>query len=206
MKTINNYSEFLKYLNEVKNNEHKPTLLLHSCCGPCSSHVMCLLDEYFDITIFYYNPNIFPHEEFIKRLNEQKKIIERMNLNIKVESIDDDYSVYLENVKGLENLGERSIRCYKCYEFRLKKTYEYAKEHNFDFFSTTLSISPYKNSDWINEIGVNNQDEKCQFLYSNFKKGEGYKHSIELSKKYDIYRQEYCGCEFSLNEKNAHDE
>lgn len=197
---VNNYNEFKDFLNSIKNQEVKPTLLLHSCCGPCSSHVLMLLASYFDITIYYYNPNIYPNDEFFKRLEEQRKLINKMKLDIKVINGDYNYNVYLDKIKGLEHLGEKSKRCYNCYEFRLKETFEYALLHNFDYYTTTLSISPYKNSNWINEIGTKYQNEKCRYLYSNFKKEDGYKNSIRLAKEYDIYRQDYCGCEFSIQE------
>ncbi len=197
---INNYLEFKKFLNEEIKTDYKPTLLIHSCCGPCSSHVLTLLQDYFNIRIFYYNPNIYPILEFKKRLKEQQRLIQDMKLDIQVVEGQYDYKLYLNQVKGLEKEGERSQRCYNCYEFRIKEAYEYAKKHHFNYYTTTLSISPYKNSDWINEIGNKYQDENCKYLYSNFKKENGYQHSIKLSEQYHLYRQEYCGCEFSLAE------
>ena len=195
-----NYNDFLLQLNRIKETRKKPKLLLHSCCGPCSTHVLKLLSEIFEITIFYYNPNIYPFEEFKKRLIEQEKVVKHINEKIKIIEGFYDYNLYLNEIKGLEQLGERSKRCYNCYQFRLKETYEYAKNNGFDFYTTTLSISPYKNSDWINEIMEKFQDDKCKYLYSNFKKEEGYKKSIEYSKEYNLYRQDYCGCEFSIVE------
>ncbi len=199
-----NYSDFLKQLEELKKLDYKPKLLLHSCCGPCSTYVLNKLKEVFDITIYYYNPNIYPADEFQKRLIEQQKVINIIDKDIQVIEGYYDYNIYLEHVKGLEHLGEKSNRCYHCYEFRLKETYEYAKNNGYDYYTTTLSISPYKNSNWINEIMEKYECDKCKYLYSNFKKEEGYKKSIVYSKEYDLYRQEYCGCEFSIIEHNNH--
>ena len=177
-------------------------LLLHSCCGPCSSTVLERLCNFFDITVFYYNPNIDSEEEFEKRYKEQVRLIDEMNLNIKTIKGKYDYNCFLNAIKGLETLGERSIRCYNCYKERLIATAKYAKDNNFDYFTTTLSISPYKNSNWINEIGEELEKTlNISFLYSNFKLEDGYKRSIELSKIHDLYRQDYCGCIFSKNER-----
>lgn len=195
----NEYLELKTLLESIKQSGKKPTLLLHSCCGPCSSYVLNILKEYFKITIFYYNPNIYPHEEFIKRYNVQVDLIKKMNLNIDVIMIDEDYGVYLDAVKGFTNLKEGSMRCYRCYEFRIKKLSEYASINGFEYYSTVMSVSPYKSSKWINELGIIYQD-KALFLYSNYKKENGYQESIKLSKLYDLYRQDWCGCEFSLKE------
>ncbi len=200
---INNYKDLLKFLNNL---DSKKSLLLHSCCAPCSSHTLLFLKKYFNITIYYSNDNIYPYEEYRKRLNEQIDFCKKIDENISV--IYDDYNAddYYEKVKNLENLGERSIRCYKCYELRLEKTCKKAKELGFDFFTTTLSISPYKLAKWINEIGYSLEKKyDIKFLYSDFKKEEGYKNSIKLSSEYDLYRQEYCGCIYSLNERRNHD-
>lgn len=198
-----NYHDFLKQIEQIRLSNQKPKLLLHSCCGPCSTYVINKLKEVFDLTIYYYNPNIYPNEEYYKRLEEQKKVINLIDSNIKIIEGFYDYNEYLNVVKGYENLGEKSIRCYNCYEFRLKKTYEYAIEHHFDYYTTTLSISPYKNSLWINEIMTRYSSKECQYLYSDFKKEDGYKKSLIYSKEFDLYRQDYCGCEFSQNEHFA---
>ena len=137
---MNEYIEFKNLLENIKNSGKRPTLLLHSCCGPCSSYVINMLNEYFDITIFYYNPNIYPHEEFIKRYQVQLELIKKMNLDINVVMVDEDYDVYLKNVEGYTHLKEGSMRCYKCYEFRFKKLSEYASKHDFDYFSTVMNF------------------------------------------------------------------
>ncbi len=196
---MNEYLEFKKLLESIKNSGKRPSLLLHSCCGPCSSYVLKMLNDYFKISIFYYNPNIYPHEEFIKRYNVQLELIKKMGLDIDVVMIDEDYEVYLNAVKEYTALKEGSLRCYKCYEFRLKKLSDFASLNGYDYFSTVMSVSPYKSSKWINELGTMYQN-KSIFLYSNFKKENGYKESIRLSKEYDLYRQDWCGCLFSLNE------
>lgn len=197
---ITNYKEFKEFLNDIPQNKEKPTLLIHSCCGPCSSHVLALLNQYFQITIFYYNPNIYPEDEFQKRLKEQQRLIKEMKLDINIIEGIYEYDTYLKSIQGLEKNGERSKRCYNCYELRIMRTFEYAKKYHFYYYTTTLSISPYKNSEWINEIGFQYQNQNCKYLYSNFKKENGYQHSIKLSQEYNLYRQDYCGCEFSLFE------
>ena len=196
---INNYKDFLKFLESL---DYRPKLLLHSCCAPCSTHTIKLLQEYFDITIYYSNDNIYPYDEFKIRSIEQVNFASEINSNIKVIVDDYDKKNFDESVKGYENLGERSERCFHCYNFRLEKTAIYAKKHNFDYFTTTLSISPYKNSDWINKIGYELELKYgVKFLYSNFKKDEGYKDSIKMSNDYHLYRQDYCGCIYSLAER-----
>ncbi|MGM9972380.1 MAG: epoxyqueuosine reductase QueH [Anaeroplasmataceae bacterium] len=195
---INNYKDFKKYISSL---DRKPRLLLHSCCAPCSSHTLLTLHNYFDIDIYYSNDNIYPKEEFYKRLDEQKRLCSIIDANIKV--IDDGYkdTDYYDRIKGYEALGEHSRRCYECYYLRLEKTAIKAKQEGYEFFTTTLSISPYKNSTWINEIGYLLEEKyDVKYLYSDFKKEEGYKESIRLSREYNLYRQDYCGCVFSLNE------
>ena len=187
-------------LEEVQKLDKKPKLLLHACCAPCSSYVLEYLNDYFDITVFYFNPNIYPIEEYTRRLKELEKFIHDAKYIKNVKLIQSDYNPddYYKAVKGLEELGERSNRCYKCYEFRMNKAALYGKENNFDYFTTTLSISPYKNAEWINEIGKNLENKfNIKYLYSDFKKRNGYKRSLELSKEYKLYRQDYCGCVFS---------
>ena len=193
-----NYSikceEILNSLSEKKR------LLLHSCCGPCSSYVISYLTKYFDITILYYNPNIFPYDEYLKRKEEQIKLINEIAKVNCVDIMDCDYDneCYEKLINGLENEPERGKRCRVCYLMRLEKTAKLAKEIDYDYFCTTLSVSPYKNSKWSNEFGKileNKYDVK--WLYSDFKKKDGYKTSILLSNKYNLYRQNYCGCIYS---------
>lgn len=181
-----------------------PKLLLHACCGPCSSYVLEYLSNYFEITILYYNPNIYPEDEYNRRLNELITFVSKITYKNKVKVISDKYiqKEYYSAVKGLETLGEKSKRCYECYKLRMERTAKYAKENGYDYFTTTLSISPYKVSDWINEIGENLEKEyNIKYLYSDFKKKNGYKRSQELSREFGMYRQNYCGCSFSLKER-----
>lgn len=195
-----NYEEFKKLIEELKTKEVKPTLLLHSCCGPCSSHILMMLKDAFDISVLYYNPNIYPEAEFDKRVFYQQKIIDAVDSNIKLIVEKDSHDVFLEAVKEYATLGEGSLRCYNCYEFRIKHLADMAKEKRFDYYSTVMSVSPYKNSDWINEILKKYESENTKALYSNFKKENGYQKTIEYSIKYDLYRQDWCGCEYSLKE------
>lgn len=198
-KTI--YEKELKELNSLTN---VPKILLHSCCAPCSSYVISFLTKYFDITILYYNPNISPKSEYEKRKEEQIKLLDIIETENKLNYIDCDYDndIYNEKVKGYENCKERGERCSICFNLRLQKTALLAKENNYDYFCTTLTVSPYKNSKLINEIGEKLEKEyNVKWLYSDFKKDNGYKTSIELSKKYDLYRQDYCGCIYSKIER-----
>lgn len=187
--------------NIIENLTEKKSLLLHSCCGPCSTAVLKRLTDRFDISIYFYNPNIYPESEFYKRAETQRDVITKMEGSIELIVGRYEEDKYFESVKGLEDLGEGSWRCKNCYEFRLREAARYAKAHNFDYFTTTLSVSPYKNAAWINEIGRELEEEVgVKFLYADFKKKEGYKESIVLSKKYNLYRQDYCGCKFSKDE------
>ena len=185
---MNYQKELEKLINSLN---HKPTLLLHSCCAPCSSHCITYLKDYFDITILYYNPNIEPYSEYIKRKNEQIRLCNI--LNIKYIDVDWDNDLYRKCIKGLESEKEGGLRCVSCIKMRLLKTYELSKD--YEYFSTTLTVSPHKNSKLINELGL--EIDSTKYLISDFKKQEGYKKSIELSKKYELYRQDYCGCLFS---------
>ena len=189
-----NYNEEMKKF--ISNLDDHNKLLLHSCCGPCSSSVIERLRDYFDITVIYYNPNIEPKEEYEKRKSEQLRLLNE--LGIKFMDIDYLNNEYHEKVKGYENEPENGLRCPLCFELRLDKTASKAKENNFDYFGTTLTVSPHKNSKIINEIGLKLEEKYgVKFLLSDFKKEDGYKRSIELSKKYDLYRQDYCGCLYS---------
>lgn len=195
-----NYNNLFK--NEVANFDKKHSILLHSCCAPCSSHVISVLKDYFDITIFYYNPNISPIQEYEKRKQEQISFIKQLDCGIKIMDCDYDNDVYEECIKGLENEKEGGARCLKCFRLRLEKTAKLASVNNFDYFCTTLTVSPYKNSQVINNIGKELMNiYNVKWLYSDFKKEEGYKHSIALSKQYNLYRQDYCGCIYSIRNK-----
>lgn len=196
-----NYQIILnKTIDEIQKNNIVPSLLLHSCCAPCSSYVLEYLSEYFDITIFYYNPNISPEEEFYKRVNEQKRLINEMPLKRKVKFIEGKYDCekFYSIAKGLENLKEGGERCFKCYRLRLEETAKTAQKDGFDYFTTTLSISPHKNAQVLNQIGLELEESySVKYLCSDFKKKNGYKRSCELSEIYGLYRQNYCGCIYS---------
>ncbi|MCM1058445.1 MAG: epoxyqueuosine reductase QueH [Firmicutes bacterium] len=184
--------------------EAAPTLFLHSCCAPCSSYVLEYLCGYFSITVFYYNPNISAAEEYIKRAAEQKRLIKAYNEEKKgfpIQIVEGEYEPrrFLETVRGLENCPEGGERCFRCYELRLRETAKRAAEGGFDYFCTTLSISPLKNTQKLNEIGRRLSEEYgIPWLPSDFKKKNGYRRSVELSAEYGLYRQNYCGCAFSL--------
>jgi len=178
----------------------KLSLLLHSCCGPCSTSVIERLADQYNLTVFYYNPNIYPQEEYLKRLAEQKRFVATVYPNIKV--IDGQYTdaeKFLQAFTGLENCKEGGSRCEKCITLRLTKTAKFAKENNYDMFASTLSVSPHKNAQLINNIGLSLQEEyNVKYLVSDFKKQDGYLRSIQLSKQYNLYRQKYCGCKYSI--------
>ena len=200
-----NYQKILdEILEQISLSGKTPKLLLHACCAPCSSYVLEYLSNYFEITIYYYNPNIHPENEYIRRINELKKFLTEFKPKNKVNLVEENYNTleYFNQIKGLENLGERSKRCYKCYKLRMEKAAKYAKENNFDYFTTTLSISPYKKANWINEIGSMLEEKyNIKYLYADFKKKDGYKRSLILSKEYNLYRQDYCGCIYSKQER-----
>lgn len=193
-------------LKQIETLSIKPKLLLHSCCAPCSSYVLEYLSNFFDITILYYNPNIYPKEEFERRRDELKRFIECAHYSIPV--VEEEYcnQDYYKAVSGYEKLGERSERCFRCYELRMRKAAEYAKENGFDYFTTTLSISPHKDSQKINEIGAKLEKEfGISYLFADFKKNNGYLRSLELSKEYQLYRQDYCGCIYSKMEREKYE-
>lgn len=198
---MTNYQLMLdEIIKENLSLNKRPTLLLHSCCAPCSSYVLEYLSKYFKITVFYYNPNISSLEEYEKRKEEQKRFINECNFSDDIEFIEGDYDNerYEEVISGLEHEKEGGSRCKKCYFLRLEETAKCAKDNNFDYFSTTLSISPYKNAQVLNEIGKELSDKYgISYLYSDFKKKNGYKRSIELSAIFKLYRQDYCGCVYS---------
>lgn len=201
---MNYQKELEKIIHRIENERIYPKLLIHSCCAPCSSYVLEYLTKYFSITIFYYNPNIYPEEEYRRRVEEQIQLIRSMPLPSKVQFIPGEYrpEVYYQKIKGLEKEPEGGERCFSCYELRLREAAKQAKDGGFDYFTTTLSISPHKNAEKLNEIGQSLAAEYgVKYLPSDFKKNNGYKRSIELSKEYDLYRQDYCGCIYSRQER-----
>jgi len=204
-----NYSIKTEKIIEENKREHiLPSLLLHACCAPCSSACLEYLNKYFNITVYYYNPNISPEAEFDKRLAEEKRLISDMEFQNHVDIIEGvyDYNEFLEIAKGLEDIPEGGERCFKCYKLRLEKTAALAREKGFDYFCTTLSISPLKNAQKINEIGYKTAEKYgVSWLPSDFKKKEGYKRSIELSKEYGLYRQNFCSCVYSKKEKKENE-
>lgn len=203
-----NYQKILDELIGKFQKENKiPKLLLHSCCAPCSSYVLEYLSKYFRITVLYYNPNISIEEEYLHRIEEQKRLISEMKTINKVDFVQGEYNPndFFAIAKGLEDAKEGGERCFKCYELRLKETVKIALDNGYDYFTTTLSISPHKNAQKINEIGEKLSEEYgVKYLYSDFKKREGYKRSIELSKEYNLYRQNYCGCIYSKLESESY--
>lgn len=201
---INYQKELDKLIDHLQKEEKVPTLLLHSCCAPCSSYVLEYLSSYFKITVLYYNPNIYPESEYSKRIIEQQTLIGEMDTKYPVQFIAGSYDKekFYEMAKGLEEVKEGGVRCFKCYELRLRETAEIAKEGGYDYFTTTLSISPLKNAAKLNEIGLKLAEEYgVSYLTSDFKKKNGYKRSVELSAQYGLYRQDYCGCEFSMRQR-----
>lgn len=195
--------ELEKLIEENQKAGKTPTLLLHACCAPCSSYCLEYLSQYFLITVFCYNPNIYPEEEYSHRVAEIKRLIAENDYPNKVSVLEGEFrpEEFYTAVKGLEKVAEGAERCFVCYELRLSKTAELAKKMSFDYFTTTLSISPLKNAQKINEIGERLAKEYgVSHLPSDFKKKNGYKRSIELSKKHNLYRQNYCGCVFSIRD------
>ena len=190
----------LEMEKQMSNLREGSKLLLHACCAPCSSAVLERLSNFFEITILYYNPNITEKEEYLKRIEELKKLVSLVNYKYPITVLEGKYEPdkFFEMAKGLEKEPERGKRCYKCYEMRLEETAKIADELGFENFCTTLTLSPHKNVDWVNEIGKElNNKYQANYLYSDFKKKEGYKRSIVLSKEYNLYRQDYCGCIYS---------
>ncbi len=199
---MNYQKELDKIIADLEKTGRVPRLLLHSCCAPCSSYVLEYLSNYFEITVFYYNPNIYPETEYTKRILEQQMLIDHMRFKHPVSFIAGSYEKekFYEMAKGLEHVKEGGERCMKCYTLRLEETARLAKEGEYDYFTTTLSISPLKNATKLNEIGMHlGEQYGVAYLLSDFKKKNGYKRSTELSKEYGLYRQDYCGCVYSLN-------
>ena len=201
LQKINYQKELEKLLTQFEAEQRVPTLLIHSCCAPCSSYVLEYLSEYFKITVFYYNPNIYPESEYTKRIAEQQKLIRDMDFKYPVAFLAGSYDKekFYEMAAGMEDLKEGGARCMKCYELRLSEAAVQAAAGGFDYFTTTLSISPLKNAQKLNEIGIRvGKEHNVKYLVSDFKKKNGYKRSVELSEQYGLYRQDYCGCEFSM--------
>ena len=193
-------------IQEITEANKVPKLLLHSCCAPCSSYCLEYLSDYFEITVFYYNPNIYPDEEYFHRAREQQAFIERFPAKHPISFVEGDFDKerFFQSVKGLENEPERGARCNVCFELRLGEAALMARQMNMDYFTTTLSISPMKDAALLNDIGSKMEEKYgVKYLHSDFKKKNGYKRSCELSQEYGMYRQDYCGCVFSYNESKA---
>ena len=206
---MNYQKELDRLIERLQREQRVPRLLLHSCCAPCSSYVLEYLSEYFEITVYYYNPNIFPENEYTKRILEQQMLIGEMKTKHPISFLAGNYDRdrFLEMAQGLEHLKEGGERCFKCYELRLQEAARVAREGNFDYYTTTLSISPMKNAEKLNEIGIQvGERYGIAYLQSDFKKKNGYKRSIELSNEYGLYRQDYCGCEYSHRDRQREEE
>lgn len=204
MNKRNYQKELDRLLEGIEKEGRTPRLFLHSCCAPCSSYVLEYLSRYFEITVFFYNPNISPAEEYEKRVEEIRRMIGEMEFVHPVKLVEGEYDpqVFFRMAKGMENIPEGGERCFGCYRLRMEEAARLAKEGNYDYFTTTLSISPLKNAQKINEIGEELAEiYQVSHLPSDFKKKNGYKRSIELSGEYELYRQDYCGCVFSKRER-----
>ena len=207
MQKRNYQRELEQTLANLQKEERVPTLLLHACCAPCSSYVLEYLSSYFKITIFFYNPNISPEAEYVKRVEELHRLVSELPAAYPIKIIDGIYEpgIFLEMARGLETVPEGGERCFACYRLRLEETARIAREQEFDYFTTTLSISPLKNAEKLNNIGEELAGiYHVDYLHSDFKKKNGYKRSIELSDQYGLYRQDYCGCIYSKQERERH--
>ena len=205
MNQINYQKRMEEEIAKVRQNEAVPKLLLHSCCGPCSTYCIQTLSEYFSVTVYYFNPNIYPPKEYACRAAEQKRFIEQFPVKHPVSFVEGpvDPKEFYDYIRGYEKEPEGGERCFLCYRLRLEKTAEYAKQNQFDYFTTTLSISPLKNAAKLNEIGGELAEKyDILYLFSDFKKKEGYKKSTEISREYGMYRQYYCGCVFSKEQRD----
>ena len=206
MNPRNYQKELDQIIEEIKEQNKVPRLLIHSCCAPCSSYVLEYLSQYFEITVYFYNPNIYPPLEYIRRVEEQDRLIQEMNFVHPVTLQTGAYEPqeFYRIVEGLEKEPEGGLRCFRCYELRLQEAAKIAQAGRYDYFTTTLSISPLKNADKLNEIGEKlGKEYRVAYLPSDFKKKNGYKRSVELSKEHDLYRQDYCGCVFSQRERQT---
>lgn len=207
MNKINYQRVMEQIIRDNCTGERVPRLLLHSCCGPCSSYCIESLAEHFSLTVYYYNPNIYPQEEYFLRAQEQERFIREFPAKHPVSFAEGAYDSgrFYEMARGMEELPEGGERCFACYALRMEEAASYASAHGFDFFATTLSISPLKNAEKLNEIGARLEKEYAplRYLYADFKKKDGYKRSTELSREYGMYRQDYCGCVFSKRERET---
>lgn len=207
MNKINYQRRMEQLIGESCSGASVPRLLLHSCCGPCSTHCIQCLAEYFSVTVYYYNPNIFPPEEYRMRAAEQERFVRAFPARHPLDFVEGTYDSerFYEMARGREELPEGGERCFACYELRMREAALYARSHGFDFFTTTLSVSPLKNAEKLNEIGERLEREfaPLRYLYSDFKKKDGYKRSCELSREYGMYRQDYCGCIYSKRQREA---
>jgi len=197
----NYHAELGKIISDIQGK--RPTLLLHACCAPCSSYVLELLSQVFDITVYYYNPNISPESEYDLRSKELERLAAELPLESKISTRIAPYdpAPFEEMARGKEDMSEGGARCYECYKLRLEETARAAKEGGYDFFCTTLSVSPYKKADWLNKLGEElSKKYGVPYLFSDFKKKNGYKRSCDLSREYGLYRQAFCGCEYSRKE------
>lgn len=204
MNKINYQKEYEKIVSRLERDGKVPSLLLHSCCAPCSSYCIETLSQHFFVTVFYYNPNIYPDEEYFHRVREQQRFIGEFPTKYPVKFIEGDFEkdrFYEDVAKGLEKEPERGARCIKCYDLRIRETAKRAVVEKMDYFCTTLSISPLKDSQVLNQMGLQIAGEEgIDYLVSDFKKNSGYLRSCEISKEYDMYRQNYCGCVYSYRE------
>lgn len=195
----------IKFQEELKKIiDSRPSLLLHVCCGPCSGNVIKEIANIFDITIYYSNSNIYPNQEYYRRYQELLTFIKEFNQDFghQIKVIEDPYQPkeYLDEIAIYKNEPEGGKRCFLCYQKRMTQAFKYANTHKFDYWTTVLSVSPHKNSQWINEIGASFEQTKTKFLYSDFKKNNGYLKSVQLANQYHLYRQSYCGCIYSYQD------
>lgn len=202
----NYQKELEKHIEQFQKEAKVPTLLLHSCCAPCSSYCLEYLSQFFKITVFYYNPNIFPKEEYEKRIEEQRRLISEMKTKNPIALLGSEYEpdVFYQAVKGLEKEKEGGARCIECFRLRLNESARIAKEMGMDYFTTTLTISPLKNAEVLNTLGQEiGEQTGISWLPSDFKKKNGYKRSVELSEEHGLYRQDFCGCVYSKLEREG---
>ena len=205
MNKVNYQKQLDQTIEQLQREQSVPRLLMHSCCAPCSSYCLSYLAQYFQITVFYYNPNIAPEAEYQKRVQEQRRLLGQLPVKYPVEFAEGKYDpeTFFDMARGMEKLPEGGERCFACYRLRLSEAASYAKAHGYDFFTTTLSISPLKNAEKLNQIGAELADTfGVRYLFSDFKKKEGYKKSTEISKEYHMYRQYYCGCVYSKRDRD----